>query len=475
MQKAERRFARLGQRRPEGTRFFQQTKGAHHIGLYKLAGAMDRTIHMALRRKVHNGLGLMLLEQCGNDGSVANIGLGKRMSFVVGNAGEITEIARVGERIDVKQGRALAGQPVQHKISTDKPRPTSNQNHDLRCLEYNAMENVDCNKRMPRILLIKTSSLGDIVHNLPVASDIASHVPNAQIDWVVEAPFAAIAQMHPHVAKVIPVALRRWRHDLLSTQTRNEWQAFKSHMNEHCYDAVIDTQGLLKSALLARTANAIKGKRFGLDWASSREPLGLFYDKTFSVPWGQHAVVRNRTLAAMALGYVDYTASTPPVYGITAPMRDLPWLHTTRYAVLLHATSAANKLWPEQAWQELHKYLILNNILSILPWGNDAERARSERLSATMPGAIVPPAMRLDDLAALLSRAQCVVGVDTGLTHFAAALGTPTIGIYVATDPAATGIYGCARAMNLGGIGAAPTAAAVITALESLVTSVKHP
>jgi heptosyltransferase-1 len=315
---------------------------------------------------------------------------------------------------------------------------------------------------MLRILLIKTSSLGDVVHNLPVVSDILRHAPDAQIDWVVEESFAAIARMHPAVRRVIPVALRRWRRDFLGAKTRAELCAFLGSLHEREYDAVIDTQGLLKSALVARAA---RGKCYGLDWRSSREPLRFLYDRTFRVPWGQHAVARNRSLAAQALGY---TIPADVDYGISVQRRTYSWLPSQRYAVLLHATSADRKLWPEGHWRELYKYLFLKNIFCIFPWGNEAERERGERLVDTVQGAIVPPALALDDLAALLAGAHGVVGVDTGLTHLAAALDVPTIGIYCATEPAATGIYGSARAMNLGGVGGAPAVAEVIDAWQTV-------
>ena len=314
----------------------------------------------------------------------------------------------------------------------------------------------------PRILLVKTSSLGDVVHNLPVVSDIHQWFPGAPIDWVVEESFAAIPRMHGGVGNVIPVALRRWRRSLLQGQTRRECRAFFQRLREHEYDAVVDTQGLLKSALVSRAA---RGPRYGLDWTSSREPLRLFYDRTFRVPWCQHAFVRNRSLAAQALGY---TLPAQTLYGITALPRTLAWLPAARYAVLLHATSADKKLWPESHWTEICNYLILNNIISVLPWGNATERARSERLAAVMPHAVVPPALALEDVSALLAQAQAVVGVDTGLTHLAAALNVPTVGIYCATDPAATGIHACSRAINLGGIGVPPAAHAVIAALAQL-------
>ncbi len=315
---------------------------------------------------------------------------------------------------------------------------------------------------MLRILLVKTSSLGDVVHNLPVASDIRRHLPNAEIDWVVEEAFAEIPRMHPAVRSVIPVALRRWRRDLLSVKTRVEICAFLGKLREREYAAILDTQGLLKSAVIARAA---RGNCFGLDWRSSREPLRFLYDRTFRVPWGQHAVARNRSLAAQAL---DYVLSAEMDYGVSQQQHAFSWLPTARYAVLLHATSADHKLWPEGHWIELCKYMFLKDIFCILPWGNDAEYARSARLAAAHPGTVVPPALALEDLTALFAGAQGVIGVDTGLTHLAAALNVPTLGIYCATDPAATGIHGCPRAMNLGGIGAPPAAADVIDAWKRL-------
>jgi heptosyltransferase I len=320
---------------------------------------------------------------------------------------------------------------------------------------------------MPRFLLVKTSSLGDVVHNLPVASDIRRRWPDASIDWVVEESFAAIARTHAGVQRVLPVAMRRWRRALLASTTRGEICSFLRALREHEYDAVIDTQGLLKSALIARAARASRGACCGLDWRSSREPLRFLYDRTFHVPWGQHAVVRNRSLAAQSL---RYPVQTPADYGISAQPRAFDWLAGQRYAVLLHATSADHKLWPEDHWRELCRYLFLNNILCVLPWGDETERARSARLAAMTQGAVVPPALTLDALSALFAGAQGVAGVDTGLTHLAAALGVPTLGIYCATDPAATGIHGCARAMNLGGIGAPPAVAAVINAWEQVTT-----
>jgi heptosyltransferase-1 len=315
---------------------------------------------------------------------------------------------------------------------------------------------------MKSILLVKTSSLGDVVHNLPVVGDIRSAYPHAGIDWVVEEAFAAIPRMHPAVRTVIPVAVRRWRSQWWRGHARDEIRAFLQRLRGATYDAVIDTQGLLKSALIAAAA---RGARYGLDWRSAREPLRLFYDRTFNVPWTLHAVERNRSLAAQAL---DYAASSRVDYGIHGPSVELAWAPQRRYAVLLHATSAERKLWPETDWVGVGRYFLERGACSVLPWGNAVERGRSTRLAAQLRGALVPAAMRLDEVAALLAGAHAVVGVDTGLTHLAAALGVPTVGIYCATDPAATGIYGCLRAVNAGGRDRAPPAGAVISALQQL-------
>ena len=317
---------------------------------------------------------------------------------------------------------------------------------------------------MPRVLLVKTSSLGDVVHNLPVVCDLVAALPGVTIDWAVEEGFAAIPRLHPQVSRVLPVAVRRWRKSPWSTAVRGEVSRFLGELRSETYDAVIDTQGLLKSALITRAAY---GVRHGLDWSSSREPLGWLYDHTHHVPWGQHAVERNRQLAAQARGYSLYA---PARYGITAATRSFPWLPSgSRHAVLLHATSAERKLWPETRWVELGQTLASRDLICVLPWGSDAEQTRSRRLAQQIPQAVVPDRMDLDALSALLGQASVVVGTDTGLAHLAGALGTPTVGLYCATDPAATGLYACARAVNLGGIGRAPEVAAVLTAIEGLM------
>ena len=309
---------------------------------------------------------------------------------------------------------------------------------------------------MKRILLVKTSSLGDVVHNLPVATDIRARIPDAEITWVVEDAFEAVPKIHPAVKRVIPVSIRRWRKTWWRAEARREIAAFRDRITDTTYDAIIDSQGLFKSAIIARMA---QGRRFGLNFASSREPLGAFYDRTFEVSWSMHAVERNRSLAAQAL---EYDLPGAAKYGVSASRAGFSWLPEAPYVVLLHATSAPRKLWAESQWIALGAFMKDRGMHCVLPWGSEEERQRSERLASGIPESIVPPLLRLDDVAALLAGARVVVGVDTGLAHLAVALGVPTVGIYCATDPASTGLHGGATARNIGSGGAPPTLEDVI-------------
>jgi heptosyltransferase-1 len=314
---------------------------------------------------------------------------------------------------------------------------------------------------MQRILIVKTSSLGDVIHGLPVASDIRRHFPEARIDWIVEEAYAPLVALHPAVRQVIPVALRRWRRRLLIPDTWGEIREFMRRVGTETYDAIIDTQGLLKSAAVSLAA---KGKRHGFDAGTVRERLAAsFYDFTYNVARSQHAVARNRALAAQALGYrvdddVDYGIRVPALQAVPA----------RRYCVFLHMTSRRDKLWPETAWCELGQMLALRGLECVLPWGNDEEKRRSERISRGLPDARIPPFEPVDRLAALLGGAAAVVGVDTGLTHLAGALGRPVTAIYCSSDPRLTGVYGVPRARNLGGPGAAPSPDEVLQALVSV-------
>jgi heptosyltransferase-1 len=315
---------------------------------------------------------------------------------------------------------------------------------------------------MKKILLVKTSSLGDVVHNLPVATDIAHRFPEARIDWVVEEAFAALPALHPAVRRVIPVAVRRWRKQVFSRETWREVGDFRRALALEQYDFVIDTQGLLKSALLARCAN---GERHGYDAVSARESTAArFYDVTHALLPTQHAVVRNRALVAAALGYpieggADYGIRADCVGGANK---------VDDYCVLLHATSRADKHWSEENWIALGCKLVAAGLKCVLPWGNEAEMAAAKRIAAAVVGASVAPRLDLNAMARLLAGAKGTVGVDTGLMHLSAALGRPTVAIFCASSPELTGVYGARAACNLGALYAPPSVDEVMAALTGL-------
>jgi heptosyltransferase-1 len=324
-----------------------------------------------------------------------------------------------------------------------------------------------------RILLVKTTSMGDVIHNLPVASDIRRALPQATIDWVVEESFAEIPRLHPAVAGVIPVAVRRWRKSPLAPATWREIGAFRRAVRRPAgadfFDAVIDTQGLVKSALLAAQAH---GRKCGHAASSAREPLAArFYDVRFEIPKDLHAVERNRRLAAAALGYslnglpLDYGLTHSP----TLPPLQAGWLPRGDYAVLLTATSRADKEWPEADWHSLGTALIAAGLRCVLPGGSELERTRAARLAQSLGNAVAAPPLNLTALAGLLAGAKLVVGVDTGLVHLAAALGRPTLALYCASDPALTGVHAATPALNLGGRAAPPAAAEAVAAALKLL------
>ncbi len=266
--------------------------------------------------------------------------------------------------------------------------------------------------------------------------------------------------MHPEVRRVIPVAMRRWRKNVLGPKTWSEVGEFRRLSQSEHYDAIIDTQGLIKSAVVARTA---KGRLHGFDAASAREPLATrLYDVRHHVARGEHAVVRNRLLAASVLGYRLEPAVN---YGIPA----MATRGVERKAcVFLHGTSRSDKLWPEDAWVTLGRKLNSMGISVILPWGSDAELRRSESMAAAIPGSSVPGRMTIVQMADLMRSSAFIVGVDTGLTHLAAALGCRVAALFVASDPRKTGVHGAVLARNLGRIGAAPLPQEVMDALMEL-------
>ncbi|KIZ40901.1 MULTISPECIES: lipopolysaccharide heptosyltransferase I [Rhodopseudomonas] len=313
---------------------------------------------------------------------------------------------------------------------------------------------------MTNILIVKTSSLGDVVHQMPAITDAARLRPELRMTWVVEEAFAPLARLHPAIAEVIPVATRRWRSQLLQRSIWREIAEFRSRLRRGRFDKVIDTQGLIRSALIAWSAT---GEHHGYDAASIREPLAArFYDVTHAVGRDLHAVTRNRLLTGLALGY------QPPAevdYGLIKPQRsDAP-----PYAVLLHGTSRVAKEWRESDWIETGRWLRGRGVDVVLPWGTEKERLLSERLCHAIDGSRVLARQRLDATAQVIANAALVIGVDTGLLHLAAAYRVPLVAIFVSTDPGLTGPVGSGAMSVLGGKTGGPSAPQTIAAAQALL------
>jgi heptosyltransferase-1 len=288
-----------------------------------------------------------------------------------------------------------------------------------------------------RVLLIKTSSLGDVIHTLPALTDAARAVPGIEFDWVVEEGFAEIPSWHPAVNAIIPVAIRRWRKSIWQTWRSGEWKRFKQRLRDTPYDLVIDAQGLLKSAWLTRYS---RSPVVGLDRDSAREPLASrFYKQGYAVPRGQHAVERVRQLIAQALGYE--VPQTTGDYGLQRS-RLVDAADAAPFVLFLHGTTWATKHWPELYWRQLAERLIAQGLQVRLPWGNVVERERAERIAEGLEQAQVLPKLNLAGVAKVLAQAQACVAVDTGLGHLAAAFDVPTLSLYGPTNPGLSGAYG---------------------------------
>lgn len=329
---------------------------------------------------------------------------------------------------------------------------------------------------MRRILIVKVSSLGDVVHNMPLVYDLKARWPDCAIDWVVEEGYVDLVRLVPGVDRIIPFALRRWRKQLTRGSAWRELVAFRRALKAQTYDAVIDTQGLLKTAVVAGWARRAPGAEV-LGLANATEGSGYepasrwFYTRSITVPLRTHAVQRSRLLGAAVTGRVP--DSMPAFFGPAAqhlhvddPLwQDLP----ERFAVGFHATAGARKRWPVAHWHALGQRLQSGGLTLLLPWGSEAERAEAEAIAAGVPEARVLPRFSLLQAFGLIQRATLIVGVDTGLVHIAAALKRPTVEIYTATGRWKTEGYWAPCIANVGDQGVVPDVETVHAAAQRVM------
>ncbi|TKC91752.1 lipopolysaccharide heptosyltransferase I [Trinickia terrae] len=323
-----------------------------------------------------------------------------------------------------------------------------------------------------KILIVRVSSLGDVVHNMPVIAGIRRRHPDAQIDWLVEESFAELVELVDGVRRAIPFSLRRWRKRLTSPESWREIGAFKHALAAENYDLVIDCQGLIKTAWVASWA---RGPLVGLgnrtDGAGYEWPVRFFYDKRVPIEPRTHVVERTRQLVAAALGDPKPQPTDDIDFGLDTrraalALNGLGLNLPVPYVVFVHATSRADKQWPDAAWIELGQSLVRRGASLVLPWGSDGERATSERLAKEFgAAAIVPPRLSLPAVVGLIDSAAATVGVDTGLVHIAAALKRPTVELYNFATAWRTGGYWSPNVVNLGTAGRPPALQDVKSAL----------
>lgn len=314
--------------------------------------------------------------------------------------------------------------------------------------------------------------MGDVVHNMPAVADIRRRYPDAQIDWLVEEGFADLVRLVAGVRRAIPFSLRRWRKRPLALSTWREIAAFRRALAAERYDLVIDCQGLIKTAWVASWA---RGPLVGLgnrtDGAGYEWPVRFFYGRRVPIAPRTHVVERTRQLVAVALDLPAPTPADDIDFGLDTSraalaLSELGLNLPVPYAVFVHATSRADKEWPDANWLELGRALVSRGMSLVLPWGNDAERATSERLAKEFnAAAIVPPRLSLPAVVGLLDAAAVTVGVDTGLVHIAAALKRPTVELYNFATAWRTGGYWSPRVVNLGDGGPPPSLQQVKSAL----------
>ena len=306
-----------------------------------------------------------------------------------------------------------------------------------------------------KVLLIKLSSLGDVIHTLPAITDLFQQNPSIELDWVVEENFIDIPKLHPHVRRVIPCALRRWRKQKYHALKSLEWLDFLKNLRQEKYDLIIDAQGLIKSTLIARCA---KGRIAGFSKNGAREPIASwFYQNRYDIDKNQHAILRLRALFSKIFethrinnllclpskkdSLEIFKQASNIDYGLTStePTIVQP---SKRTLLFIHGTTWATKHWPEYFWIQLAEIASRSGFHILLPWGNEEEKMRAQNIAESCEVAEVLPKTSLHDLISIMKTVKAAVCVDTGLSHLAAALSIPTVSLYGPTDFKRTGNLG---------------------------------
>jgi len=294
-----------------------------------------------------------------------------------------------------------------------------------------------------RVLLVKLSSLGDVVHSLPAAMDMHRSVAEVQIDWVVEPAFATLLKMCPAINRIIPCDMRQWRRQWWSSDTRRAWKAFKHDLQTTAYDAVIDLQGLSKSALISQMAKlSPSGKRYAMahrtEGSGYEAPTRWVADVLIDCPWHSHAVDRGRHVCAQAMGYAVPTQAA-------SSLSCTPHAEVLKPTVaLVHGSSRADKAWPLAHWQALGQALQAQGFDLAIPHATDSELHTAQAVASACPGAVIWPRSDLLQLTQRLAACAGVIGVDSGVSHIAVALGLPHVQIYNFDTAWRTGPLGCA-------------------------------
>ncbi len=344
----------------------------------------------------------------------------------------------------------------------------------------------------PKILLVKLSSLGDVLHNLPIVWDLRKRLPEVQIDWIVEEGYVHLLEplkttkIFRGIDRIIPVAFRRWKKNLLSIKTWREFLAMRKLLKSVSYDIVIETQGLLKSALVCALAkkskNAVVAGLGNATEHSGYEPMArMFYNQSVHVPVKCHAIDRSRWVMCSALDWPLFDRRSEPTLFYPSTfveqleplafegLRKLPNGASVPYVVCFHSTARAAKRWPIENWVELGKSLSNQGYQVIFPWGSPEEMKISALMASQVPGAIVPRAFSIEEAYRLVAHAVLTIGVDTGLTHLAAVLGKPTIEIYCDSPRWKTEGYWSSNIANLGDFKSVPQVNSVLQAAEALL------